>query len=89
VREKELFGRIVQMKNNQMLKERKRIRELELANMIISAYLVILLKKSGCVRIPKSLISKNLQRYRVTLDITDNDYIIDLVSINENADTDG
>ncbi len=80
-----IIKEILKRKNEQIKKEREKLRAQECANMIMSAYFTILLCERGAVRIPKSEISRVLGSYRVHASSDGDDYVIEVKSATEKS----
>lgn len=69
---------ILKGKNSQIKNEREKYDAERAANLILSAYLALLVSKRGEVRIPKKEISDALGRFFVTASALGDDYIIEV-----------
>lgn len=62
-----LFLALIARKNRQIRLERERCRALEQTNTVLSAYVGLLVARCGGVAIPKSLVSKALGCYKLSV----------------------
>ena len=69
---------ILKIKNSQIREERKKYEAQQAANVILSAYIALLVSKHGSVRIPKKEISEALGKYFVSASALGGDYVIEV-----------
>ena len=67
---------IIRAKNRELRSERERTQALEITNTIISAYLSLLVERSGGVRIPKKAVSEALGNFVTNAHADGDDYVI-------------
>ena len=71
-----VIRRLLGIKNRQIKSERERSRALEEANRILSAYVTLLAKKYGELRISRAEIARLLGHSFVAFERSDDDYLI-------------
>lgn len=76
IRKLHFIKSILRSKNAQIKSIKQVAQAHESANVILSAYIAILAKKQGEVRIPKSSVSEALGNYRVTAAAEGDCYVI-------------
>ena len=74
-----IIREILRHKNSQIRLEREKTAAEQSMNIILSAYLAMLVDARGTVRIPKRQISEALGKYRVTASSDGESYIISVV----------
>lgn len=79
--EQEKIKNILRLKNREIKHEREKIQAKEITNVIISAYLSLLVERLGSVRIPKKEISRALGGFVTTAVSDGDDYIITVEEI--------
>ena len=77
-----IIKEILRHKNSQLKLEREKTMAEQSMNIILSAYLAMLVDKQGTVSIPKSRISEALGKYRVIASSFGDNYIISVVPMN-------
>ena len=80
------FDYIIRSKKKEISKLRELIEAKEVTNVIISAYLSLLVERLGGVRIPKNVISSALSNFRTIAESDGDDYVITVRRI---EDTEG
>jgi hypothetical protein len=71
-----IIRKILRHKNSQIRAEREKTQAEQSMNVILSAYLAMLIDRRGTVTIPKKEISEILGRYRVMASSDDENYVI-------------
>ena len=71
-----MFKALIALKNKQIRLERERSRGYKEANDILAAYLALLAKRHGSVRVPKDEIRDALGGYRAVVGTAGDDYVI-------------
>jgi ribosome maturation protein Sdo1 len=71
-----IIREILRHKNSQIRAERQKTEAEQSMNVILSAYLAMLVDDRGTVTIPKSRISEALGKYRVIASSDDENYVI-------------
>jgi hypothetical protein len=71
-----MFKALIALKNKQIRLERERSRGYKEANDILAAYLALLAKRHGSVRVPKDEIRGVLGGYRAVVGTVGDDYVI-------------
>ena len=69
---------VLKNKNMQIKAEREKYEAERMANVILSAYIALLVAEHGAVRIPKKEISDALGRYIVRSSSSGDDYVIEV-----------
>ncbi|MBQ4091513.1 MAG: hypothetical protein IJC64_04275 [Clostridia bacterium] len=76
IRKLHFLRNVLRAKNAQIKSARDMAEAQKSANVILSAYVAILAKRQGEVRIPKSAVSEALGRYRVSAEAQGDCYVI-------------
>lgn len=71
-----IIRHLVGIKNRQIRFERERSRAVEESNKILSAYIALLAKKSGEIRVSREEIGRVLGQVRAMVSRSDEDYVI-------------
>ena len=69
---------IMKRKNLQLRAEREKYEAERAANVILSAYLALLVSRHGAVRVPKKEISGALGRFMARASVSGDDYVIEV-----------
>ena len=78
---------ILRRKNQQIKEAVEKAGAAQSANVILSAYIAVLVDKHGAVRIPKKTISEALGKYKVTALSEGEDYVIEVSSVCESGES--
>ena len=83
------FEAMLRLKNREIKNEREKARAKEITNLIISAYLSLLVERLGTFRVPKKEVSRALGSF-VTSAISDgDDYVITVEKLTEKGECGG
>lgn len=76
---------ILKRKNMQLKAEREKLEAERAANVILSAYIALLVSRRGSVRIPKKEISDALGRFVACASSSGDDYVIEVGELSTSA----
>lgn len=81
-----IFRFLLALRGRQLRLEREKIRAIEETDRILSAYLAILIEKNGMVRVSRAEVREIMGKYRATVAVDGDDYVIRVISAGGKGD---